>query len=91
MARHGSFVDQPDEVTLAGQEAKRGNEVRLLIASVAYEVMHIAHRAIARATGTGWSLRRLPERVFRHAACESVRRMVHLVPVLNREPAGDDA
>jgi hypothetical protein len=36
-----------------------GNEVRLLISCLAYQVMHIARRAVAKATGTGWSLRRL--------------------------------
>ena len=41
------------------------NEVRLLIACLAYEVIHIARRAMARATGTGWSLSRLRERVLR--------------------------
>ncbi|MRH22987.1 hypothetical protein GH815_18745 [Rhodovulum strictum] len=44
------------------------NEVRLLIALLAYEVMHIARRAMAAATGTGWSLRRLRERVLRAGA-----------------------
>ena len=44
------------------------NEVRLLIALLAYEVMHIARRAMAHATGTGWSLRRLRERVLRAGA-----------------------
>ena len=44
------------------------NEVRLLIACLAYQVMHVARRAMAEATGTGWSLRRLRERVLRTAA-----------------------
>ena len=44
------------------------NEVRLLIACLAYQVMHIARRAMAAATGTGWSLRRLRERVLRAGA-----------------------
>ncbi|MBW6493914.1 MAG: IS1380 family transposase [Burkholderiaceae bacterium] len=44
------------------------NEVRLLIALLAYEVMHVARRAMAAATGTGWSLRRLRERVLRAGA-----------------------
>jgi hypothetical protein len=35
------------------------NEGRLLIACLAYQVMHIARRAIAKATGTGWGLHRL--------------------------------
>jgi hypothetical protein len=44
------------------------NEVRLLIACLAYQVMHVARRAMAKATGTGWSLRRLRERVLRAGA-----------------------
>ena len=44
------------------------NEVRLLISCLAYELMHIARRAMAQATGTGWSLRRLRERVLRAGA-----------------------
>lgn len=44
------------------------NEVRLLVSLLAYQVMHIARRAMAAATGTGWSLRRLRERVLRSGA-----------------------
>jgi hypothetical protein len=44
------------------------NEVRLLIACLAYQVMHIARRAMGKATETGWSLRRLRERVLRAGA-----------------------
>ncbi len=44
------------------------NEVRLLIACLAYQVMHVARRAMTKATGTGWSLRRLRERVLRAGA-----------------------
>ena len=44
------------------------NEVRLLISVIAYQLMHIARRAMTRATGTGWSLRRLRERVLRAGA-----------------------
>ncbi len=53
------------------------NEVRLLIACLAYQVMHVARRAMAEATGTGWSLRRLRERVLRAGArlVISARRM----------------
>ena len=40
------------------------NEVRLLVACLAYQVMHIARRAMAEATGTGRSLRRLREGVL---------------------------
>ncbi|RYH05738.1 IS1380 family transposase [Tropicimonas sp. IMCC6043] len=53
------------------------NEVRLLISCLAYEIMHIARRAMTRASGTGWSLRRLRERVLRAGArlTVSARRM----------------
>jgi len=44
------------------------NEVRLLVSCLAYQVMHIARRTMAKATGTGWSLRRLRERVLRAGA-----------------------
>jgi hypothetical protein len=44
------------------------NEVRLLVACLAYQIMHIARRIRAKATGTGWSLRRLRERVLRAGA-----------------------
>jgi hypothetical protein len=40
-------------------------EVRLLVACLAYPIMHIARHVMAKATGTGWSLRRLRERVLR--------------------------
>lgn len=53
------------------------NEVRLLIAMLAYQTMHVARRAMARATGSAWSLRRLRERVLRAGArlIISARRM----------------
>ena len=53
------------------------NEVRLLVSLLAYQLMHVARRAMARATGTGWSLRRLRERVLRAGAriVLSARRM----------------
>jgi hypothetical protein len=53
------------------------DEVRLLISCLAYQIMHIARRAITKATGTGCSLRRLRERVLRAGArmVISARRM----------------
>lgn len=44
------------------------NEIRLLVACLAYQIMHIARRVLTKATGTGWSLRRLRERVLRAGA-----------------------
>ena len=54
--------------TTTAVDAFACNEVRLLIACLAYQVMHIARRAMTAATGTGWSLRRLRERVLRAGA-----------------------
>ncbi|WP_370160403.1 hypothetical protein [Limimaricola soesokkakensis] len=49
----------------------------LLIACLAYQVMHVARHAMAEATSTGWSLRRWRERVLRAGArlVISARRM----------------
>ena len=55
---------KPKTVTPA-VDAFACNEVRLLIAMLAYQTMHVARRAMARATGSAWSLRRLRERVLR--------------------------
>lgn len=53
------------------------NEVRLLMAMLAYQIMHVTRRAMARKTKTPWSLRRLRERVLRAGArlVVSARRM----------------
>ena len=44
------------------------NEVRLLIPMLARQIMHAARSAVARATGSAWSLRRLRERLLRGGA-----------------------
>lgn len=44
------------------------NEVVLLLNALAYNVMHAVRMMIARATGEGWSLQRVRERVLRVAA-----------------------
>jgi len=44
------------------------NEVRLLIAMIAYQKMQVARRAMTRATKTPWSLSRLRERVLRFSS-----------------------
>ena len=38
------------------------NQVRLLLAGFGYQIMHVQRALLERATGTGWSLRRLAER-----------------------------
>lgn len=67
---------KPKSVTPA-VDAFACNEVRLLIAVLAYQIMHVARRAMARATKVPWSLRRLRERVLRAGArlIISARRM----------------
>jgi len=42
--------------------------ISLLVSCLAYQVMHITRRAMAKATDIGWSLRRLRERVLRAGA-----------------------
>ena len=44
------------------------NEVRLLVALFGYQIMHVLRTSLERATKTGWSLRRLLERVLRAPA-----------------------
>ena len=44
------------------------NEVRLLVALFGYQTMHVLRTLLERATQTGWSLRRLLERVLRAPA-----------------------
>ncbi|MCE2399184.1 MAG: hypothetical protein J4F34_09205 [Gemmatimonadetes bacterium] len=41
------------------------NQVRLLLAGFGYQIMHVQRALLERVTGTGWSLRRLAERVLR--------------------------
>ena len=53
--------------------ARRGsafacNQVRLLLAGFGYQIMHVQRAVLERVTGTGWSLRRLAERVLRTPA-----------------------
>ena len=44
------------------------NETLFLLNVLAYEVLHAARRVMEQTTGTGWSLRRLRERVLRAAS-----------------------
>ena len=44
------------------------NQVRLLLAGFGYQIMHIQRALLERMTGTGWSLRRLADRVLRTPA-----------------------
>ena len=56
-------TSRPEEPGVRAQ-----NETLLLLSLLAYEVLHAARRLMEQATGTGWSLRRLRERVLRVAS-----------------------
>ena len=45
-----------------------GDTWRLLLAGFGYQIMHVQRAVLERVTGTGWSLRRLAERVLRTPA-----------------------
>ena len=51
-----------------GVDAFACNQVRLLLAGFGYRIMHVQRAVLERVTGTGWSLRRLAERVLRTPA-----------------------
>ena len=51
-----------------GVDAFACNQVRLLLAGFGYQIMHVQRAVLERVTGTGWSLRRLAERVLRTPA-----------------------
>lgn len=67
-------------------DAFAANAARLLLNAIAYNLLHVLRTLVADATGEGWSLRRLRERVLRIAA----RILVHArraVVVIGRESA----
>jgi hypothetical protein len=49
-------------------DAFAANEVRLLLNAIAYNLVHVLRTLIGDATGEGWSLRRVRERLLRIAA-----------------------
>jgi len=62
------YRGRPPRTRSPSVDAFACNEVRLLVALLAYEVMHTARTVLQTVTRTGWSLRRLRERVLRVAA-----------------------
>ena len=62
------YRGQPVEKPGPGVDAFACNETRLLLAVFGYPIMHAQRAILERATGTGWSLRRLLERVLRAPA-----------------------
>ena len=63
------------------------NETLFLLNLLAYEVLHAGRCVMERATGTGWSLRRLRERVLRVARV--VRHGRRLTFVIAQHAAAD--
>ena len=67
-------------------DAFANNEVRLLLNALAYNLAHAARVLLEQATGEGWGLRRVRERVLKVAA----RVLVHarrVVLVIGQESA----
>ena len=64
------------------------NETLFLLNLLAYEVLHAGRCVMQRATGTGWSLRRLRERVLR-VASRVVRHGRRLTFVIAQHAAAD--
>ena len=62
------YRGRPVENPGPGIDAFACNEARLLLAVFGYQIMHAQRAVLERATGTGWSLRRLLERVLRAPA-----------------------
>ena len=62
------YRGQPVENPGPDVDAFACNETRLLLAVFGYQIMHAQRAILERATGTGWSLRRLLERVLRAPA-----------------------
>ena len=64
------------------------NETLFLLNLLAYEVLHAGRCVMQRATGTGWSLRRLRERVL-GVASRVVRHGRRLTFVIAQHAAAD--
>ena len=62
------YRGSPLEERPAAENSFERNEVLLLLNTLAYNLMHAARVGLERATGDGWSLKRLRERVLRVAA-----------------------
>ena len=64
-----------------GADAFANNEARLLLALFGYQIMHTQRAVLERATGTGWGLRRVLERVLRAPARFTVPgRRITMIP-----------
>ena len=59
------YRGRPLDETNAPCDSFAHNEVRLLLNALAYNLLHTTRALLGAATGTGWSLRRLRERLLR--------------------------
>ena len=82
------YRGRPVENPGPGIDAFACNETRLLLAVFGYQIMHAQRAVLERATGTGWSLRRLLERVLRAPARFTVsgRRIAMIASAASRHP-----
>ena len=64
----GHYRGRPVQKRAPGADAFANNEARLLLALFGYQIMHTQRAVLERATGTGWGLRRVLERVLRAPA-----------------------
>ena len=82
------YRGRPVENPGPGSDAFACNEARLLLAVFGYQIMHAQRAVLERATGTGWSLRRLLERVLRAPARFTVsgRRIAMIASAASRHP-----
>ncbi len=82
-----TYRGQPPVQRSVSIDAFANNEVRLLLNALAYNLVHAARVLMEQATGEGWGLRRVRERVLKVAA----RVLLHsrrVVLVIARESAG---
>jgi hypothetical protein len=59
------YRGEPLEPHYSECDAYGNNEARLVLNALAYNIMHVARLLLEQATGKGWSLRRVRERVLR--------------------------
>jgi hypothetical protein len=81
-----NYQGQPPVRRSVSIEAFANNEVRLLLNALAYNLVHAARVLLEQATGEGWGLRRVRQRVLKVAA----RVLVHarrVVLVMGQESA----
>jgi len=62
------YRGEEPKVRAAQQDPFAANEVHLLLAGLAYNLLHVARTLLEKATGTGWGLGRLRQQILRTPA-----------------------